>query len=125
VANAPYVPTEAIGLLPQEARLHEPRLALDGGADGLDVLRRVIGGAPSWLAPGGSLVVEASERQARQTAETVARNGLLPRVAGPASWTPPSSSEPNAPSVPRALLDRRATERRDLGERGMRVAPHS
>ena len=41
VANVPYVPTEEIGLLPPEARLHEPRVALDGGADGLDVLRRV------------------------------------------------------------------------------------
>ncbi len=46
IANAPYVPTEAIGFLPPEARLHEPRVALDGGADGLDVLRRVIAEAP-------------------------------------------------------------------------------
>jgi release factor glutamine methyltransferase len=51
VANAPYVPTGEIGLQPAEARLHEPRVALDGGADGLDVLRRVIAGAPPWLAP--------------------------------------------------------------------------
>ena len=41
----PYVPTGEIGLQPPEARLHEPRVALDGGADGLDVLRRVIAGA--------------------------------------------------------------------------------
>ncbi len=81
VANAPYVPTEAVGLLPREARIHEPRVALDGGADGLDVLRRVIAAAPLWLAPGGYLLVEASERQAPQTVETVARNGLIPRVA--------------------------------------------
>ena len=40
-ANVPYVPTGAVGLLPPEARIHEPRVALDGGADGLDVLRRV------------------------------------------------------------------------------------
>jgi len=82
VANAPYVPTEAVGLLPREARLHEPRVALDGGADGLDVLRRVIAAAPPWLAPGGYLLVETSERQAPQTVETVARTGLIPRVAG-------------------------------------------
>lgn len=37
VANVPYVPTEAIKLLPQEARLHEPKVALDGGEDGLDI----------------------------------------------------------------------------------------
>jgi release factor glutamine methyltransferase len=80
VANAPYVPTEAIGLLPPEARIHEPRLALDGGADGLDVLRRVSAAAPLWLAPGGHLLVETSDRQAAQTVETVARDGLIPRV---------------------------------------------
>ncbi len=82
VANAPYVPTETIRLLPPEARLHEPRTALDGGADGLDVLRRVIAAAPAWLARGGSLLVETSERQASQTVETVARSGLIPRVVG-------------------------------------------
>ncbi|GAA3133684.1 putative protein N(5)-glutamine methyltransferase [Streptosporangium carneum] len=81
VASAPYVPTEAIGLLPSEARVHEPLTALDGGADGLDVVRRVIAAAPLWLAPGGRLLVETSGPQASRTAETVARNGLVPRVA--------------------------------------------
>ncbi|MEC4019724.1 putative protein N(5)-glutamine methyltransferase [Streptomyces sp. H27-D2] len=80
VANAPYVPTEAIGLLPPEARVHEARVALDGGADGLDVQRRVAAAAPRWLAPGGHLLVETSERQAARTAEVFARNGLIPRV---------------------------------------------
>ena len=64
VANVPYVPTEEIGLLPAEARVHEARVALDGGADGLDLLRRVTAAAPPWLAPGGHLLVETSERQA-------------------------------------------------------------
>jgi release factor glutamine methyltransferase len=81
VANAPYVPTEAVGLLPPEARLHEPRVALDGGADGLDVLRRVSASAPRWLAPGGHLLVETGERQAPQTVDIVTRSGLTPRVA--------------------------------------------
>jgi release factor glutamine methyltransferase len=80
VANAPYVPAAAIGLLPPEARLHEPRVALDGGADGLDMQRRVIVAAPQWLAPGGHLLVETSELQAPQTAEALARNGLIPQV---------------------------------------------
>jgi release factor glutamine methyltransferase len=80
VANAPYVPTEAVELLPPEARMHEPRAALDGGADGLDVLRRVVAAAPLWLAPAGHLLVETSERQAPATAEAVARNGLIPGV---------------------------------------------
>lgn len=81
VANAPYVPTDAVGLLPPEARLHEARVALDGGADGLDVLRRVIAAAPRWLAPGGHLLVETSERQTSQAVETVAQVGLIPQVA--------------------------------------------
>jgi release factor glutamine methyltransferase len=81
VANAPYVPTEVVALLPAEARKHEPRVALDGGADGLDVLRRVIADAPPWLAPGGHLLVETSERQAPLAVETVAHTGLIARTA--------------------------------------------
>lgn len=81
VANAPYVPTEVIGLLPAEARIYEPRAAVDGGSDGLDVLRRVAAAAPRWLAPGGHLLVETSQRQAALTAETFAGHGLVPRVA--------------------------------------------
>jgi release factor glutamine methyltransferase len=80
-ANVPYVPSGDVGLLPPEARAHEPRVALDGGADGLDVLRRVAAGAPLWLAPGGHLLVETSERQAQRAAEAVGRDGLIPRIA--------------------------------------------
>jgi release factor glutamine methyltransferase len=80
VANAPYVPTEAIDLLPPEAREYEPRVALDGGADGLDILRRVIEAAPQWLARSGCLLVESSERQAPRLVESIARSGLAPRV---------------------------------------------
>jgi len=84
VANVPYVPTGEIGLLPAEARDHEPLTALDGGPDGLDVLRRVAAGAPGWLAPGGHLLIETSERQvpAAQAAFTAA--GLVTRVASSA-----------------------------------------
>ncbi|UGY91190.1 putative protein N(5)-glutamine methyltransferase [Streptomyces gobiensis] len=81
VANAPYVPTEAIGLLPPEARVHEPRAALDGGADGLDVQRRVTAAASRWLAPGGHLLIETSERQAPQTVALFTRNGLIPQLS--------------------------------------------
>jgi release factor glutamine methyltransferase len=81
VANAPYVPTGAIALMPPEARSHEPGVALDGGPDGLDVLRRVVAGAPDWLAPGGHLVVEAGERQVDTLVRVVADRGLVPRVA--------------------------------------------
>jgi release factor glutamine methyltransferase len=81
LANVPYVPTGEIGLLPAEARLHEPGLALDGGADGLGLLRRVAAGAPDWLAPGGHLLTETSERQAGQAAAILAGAGLVPQVA--------------------------------------------
>ena len=67
--------------MPPEARIHEPRVALDGGPDGLDVQRRVAAAAPLWLAPGAHLLIETSERQAPQTVEIFARNGLIPRVA--------------------------------------------
>ncbi|MFE7119346.1 putative protein N(5)-glutamine methyltransferase [Streptomyces sp. NPDC057654] len=80
VANVPYVPTEAIGTLPPEARDHEPLVALDGGTDGLDVLRRVTAAAPRWLAPGGSLLIETSERQAEKAAAAFSASGLLTRV---------------------------------------------
>lgn len=66
--NAPYVPTAELALLPAEARDHEPRLALDGGADGLDVQRRVAADAAGWLAPGGRLLIETGAHQAATTA---------------------------------------------------------
>jgi len=83
-ANVPYVPSEEIGFLPPEARAHEPRAALDGGADGLDVLRRVAAGAAGhagWLAPGGYLLSETSERQASRAEAALAAAGLTARVA--------------------------------------------
>jgi release factor glutamine methyltransferase len=76
LANAPYVPTDAIGLLPPEAREHESLVALDGGSDGLAVLQRVIVGAGGWLADGGHLLVEASEAQTPDLVGAVADAGL-------------------------------------------------
>ncbi|MFL6136800.1 MAG: putative protein N(5)-glutamine methyltransferase [Frankiaceae bacterium] len=83
VANAPYVPSGELRLMPPEARLHEPRVALDGGADGLELHRRIADGAPPWLAPGGHLLIETSERQAARTAGALAAAGLAARVTGP------------------------------------------
>jgi release factor glutamine methyltransferase len=80
MANVPYVPSDAVATMPPEARLHEPLVALDGGADGLDLARRVAASAPRWLAPGGSLLIESSERQAPVLAEVLAAAGLAPRV---------------------------------------------
>ena len=75
-ANAPYVPTGAIDLMPPEARLHEPAAALDGGPDGTDVHRRIATAAPDWLAPGGWLLVETGADQARITSAAFSAAGL-------------------------------------------------
>ena len=80
VANVPYVPTGDVALLPAEARDHEPRVSLDGGADGLDVLRRVAAEAPGWLAAGGALLTETSDRQVRRALAAIAPTGLTARV---------------------------------------------
>ncbi len=80
VVNAPYVPTGEIELMPPEARLHEARVALDGGGDGLDVHRRVAGAASDWLRPGGELLIETSERQAPAALELLASSGLAARA---------------------------------------------
>lgn len=81
VVNTPYVPSDAVALMPPEAREHEPLVALDGGADGLDVARRVAAAASGWLAPGGWLLIETGDEQAPLLAEVFAAAGLVPTVA--------------------------------------------
>lgn len=81
VANAPYVPSDQIALMPAEARLHEPRAALDGGPDGLDVQRRIAAGAREWLAPGGIVVIETSRGQADGTEKLLRHNGFTTHAA--------------------------------------------
>ncbi len=81
VANVPYVPTEAVDLLPREARIHEPKVALDGGSDGLDVLRRAAASARAWLASGGHLLLETGADQASAAVDALAGAGLTPFVA--------------------------------------------
>ncbi|MFD4788454.1 putative protein N(5)-glutamine methyltransferase [Streptomyces sp. NPDC058459] len=85
-ANVPYVPTAEVPLLPAEARDHEPATALDGGPDGLDVLRRVAAGAAEWLAPGGCLLSETSARQATAATDVFTRAGLAAQVAVSHEW---------------------------------------
>ncbi|MGI5188058.1 putative protein N(5)-glutamine methyltransferase [Promicromonospora sp. CA-289599] len=80
VANAPYVPTTAISMMPPEAREHEPHAALDGGDDGLVILRRVIDLAPRLLRPGGHLLIETSEGQVSSAVEHLEAAGLTATV---------------------------------------------
>jgi release factor glutamine methyltransferase len=82
ICNAPYVPTEEIAFMPLEARDHEARVALDGGPDGLAVLRRAASEAPGWLAPSGTMLAETSERQAKVMADAMTRAGLAAHVYG-------------------------------------------
>ena len=76
ICNAPYVPTTEIAFMPAEAREHEALMALDGGGDGLAVLRRAAASAGEWLAPGGVVLVETSERQAPAMAAVMTAAGL-------------------------------------------------
>lgn len=76
VANVPYVPTDDIRFMPTEARDHEARVALDGGVDGLEVMRRVAAQAATWLRPGGHLMSETSERQAPAALQAFTAAGL-------------------------------------------------
>jgi release factor glutamine methyltransferase len=76
-ANAPYVPTDRIAVMPPEARDHEPAAALDGGHDGVDLHRRLAAEGTRWLAPGGALLIETSPSQAPLTTAAMAEAGLV------------------------------------------------
>ncbi len=80
VSNPPYIPTADIGCLDPEVRDWEPRQALDGGADGLDVIRALLSAVPAALAPGGWFIMEfgfgqapAVERLVRESPLTLVR----------------------------------------------------
>lgn len=81
LVNAPYVPSDEIEHMPPEARDHEPRVALDGGDDGVDVHRRVAAEARRWLAAGGHVLIESSVQQASATAAALEAGGLSTRIA--------------------------------------------
>lgn len=80
VANAPYVPTSEIDFMPVDARGYERRAALDGGGDGLAVLRRVVAGAPGWLVADGIVLMECAEHQVASVIDAVTTAGLHPDV---------------------------------------------
>lgn len=86
VANAPYVPTGDIATMPRDAREYEARVTLDGGADGLDIQRRIASEAPRWLAPGGQLLIETSRGQAEATAAVFSGCGLSACILSSDTW---------------------------------------
>jgi release factor glutamine methyltransferase len=75
VANLPYIPTGAIGKLPDELR-YDPPHALDGGADGLDLVRRLLTDLPRLLRPCGGAVLEVGAKQAETVAEIAYASGF-------------------------------------------------
>lgn len=74
-SNPPYIASTEIEELSADVRLHEPRVALDGGVDGLDVIRRLIAEAPQRLTSGGKLLVEISSEQADAVTQLLTENG--------------------------------------------------
>lgn len=86
-SNPPYIPTADIAELDDEVKDHEPMLALDGGADGLDFYRRIADRAKEYLQPGGALVLEVGVGQAQSVADLLKENGyasirITPDYAG-------------------------------------------
>lgn len=81
VANAPYVPSAELVNMPREARDHEHVLALDGGADGLELHRRIAAEAAARLRAGGTVLVETSRRQASVDLEIFEAHGWRVEIA--------------------------------------------
>ena len=89
-ANPPYISTDQIDALAPEISRHEPRLALDGGVDGMQIIARIIDAAPRHLVQGGLLLIETAYDQTQQTSEWVMRTGRFdpPRVILDAARNP-------------------------------------
>src|SRR5207245_4440690 len=76
-AVAPYVPTKQLELLPADVQRYEPRVALDGGDDGLDVVRGVVASAARLLRPGGWLLTELGGSQDQSLSSSLAASGFF------------------------------------------------
>ena len=79
-ANPPYIAEAVLATLQPEVSQHEPRLALAGGGDGLDVIRRIVAGADARLAEGGVLLCEIGSDQAERARALAAGAGLSART---------------------------------------------
>jgi release factor glutamine methyltransferase len=79
-ANPPYIPSAEIDRLDAEVAHHEPRLALDGGSDGLAVIRRIVDGATEFAIPGGLLLLEFTPEQAESIEQLVVAHGHYDEV---------------------------------------------
>jgi release factor glutamine methyltransferase len=79
-SNPPYIPTAGVAELPVGIREHEPRLALDGGADGMDFHRRIVDQARGFLEPGGILIMEMQHDQGPALKSLLEEAGWLENV---------------------------------------------
>ena len=75
ISNPPYIPSDTVLSLQPEVVKHEPHLALDGGADGLDYIRHLINVSPGYLRPGGVWLIEMMAGQAETVRELLENNG--------------------------------------------------
>jgi len=110
VSNPPYISRSAIAALAPEVALHEPRLALDGGADGLDGHRAVADALRRRLAPDGLALVEIGAEQADMAPVIYAARGLVP-----------IGCEKDLAGMPRVLILRRKTRKKTVGNGGSTV----
>jgi release factor glutamine methyltransferase len=78
ISNPPYIPTGKLPNLMREVRDHEPRLALDGGEDGMDFYRTLFRHAPLWLKPGGALLLEIGDEEQAKKMRTLTPSSLRP-----------------------------------------------
>jgi len=77
ISNPPYIPTGAIPLLPPGIRDYEPRIALDGGFDGLEFYRKLVEQSHDYLRPGGYLLLEVGNGQSPEVCTIIARTGAF------------------------------------------------
>jgi release factor glutamine methyltransferase len=114
LSNPPYVATRGMDLLAPEIRRYEPALALDGGPDGLGVIRRLVAQAPRWIAPGGALLFEFGDGQAHACLALLRQTGAYA----------PGHIVPDLGGRPRAVLaHRRGPESRVLGPESKEALP--
>lgn len=77
VSNPPYINTDVIETLEPEVKEYEPHLALDGGVDGMDLIREIISGAKEFLIPGGSLLMEIGYDQGKRVCDCMEKEGFV------------------------------------------------
>ncbi len=77
LSNPPYISRQAIEALAKEVRDYEPRIALDGGPEGMDFYRRIIGEAPAYLRKGGWILLEVGQNQGQRVSELIDENGFF------------------------------------------------